>query len=55
MLPLNVEPLFTLSTTNPLSGDTDAVILPLAIKLDTNTSSAKAVLGMSKRPLPLPL
>ena len=55
ILPLNVEPLSSLSTTNPLSGDTEAVILPLAIKLDTNTSSANAVLGISNNPLPLPL
>ena len=55
MLPLNVEPLSSLSTTNPLSGDTDAVILPLAIKLEINTSSAKADFGISNNPLPLPL
>ena len=30
-LPLNVEPLAIASTKNPLLGDTDAVILPLAI------------------------
>ena len=55
ILPLNVEPLSSLSTTNPLSGETDAVILPLAIKLEINTSSAKADLGISNKPLPLPL
>ena len=53
--PVKVEPLSILSTTNPLSGNTDAVTLPLAIKFDINTSSANAVLGMLNRSLPLPL
>ena len=35
ILPLNIDPLSILSTTNPKSGDTDAVTLPLAIR---NTS-----------------
>ena len=51
-LPLNVEPLSTLSTTNPKSGETDAVTLPLVIR---NTSWDNADCGISKRFLPLPL
>ena len=35
-LPLNVEPNSTEVTTNPKSGETDAVTLPLAIKVAVN-------------------
>ena len=51
-LPLNVEPLSTEVTTNPVSGDTEAVTLPLTIR---NTSLANADCGISNNPLPLPL
>ena len=51
-LPLNVLPLFIEVTNNPVSGDTDAVTLPLTIR---NTSLANADCGISNKPLPLPL
>ena len=51
-LPVNVEPLIGESTTNPLSGLTEAVILPLAILV---TSCDNADNGMLNNPAPLPL
>ena len=53
--PKNSDPLAVEVTTNPLLGDTEAVTLPLAIKSEINASSERAVLGMLKRSLPLPL
>ena len=55
MLPLKVEPLATLCTTNPNSSLTEAVTLPLDIILEINASSANAALGISNNPPPLPL
>ena len=55
ILPLNMEPLNTEVTTNPNSSLTEAVTLPLAIKLEINASSANAALGISNNPSPLPL
>ena len=54
-LPLNVEPLIVDSTTNPNSFVTDAVTLPLVIKLDNNASGANAERGIPNKPTPLPL
>ena len=54
-LPLNIEPLISDVTTNPNSSLTEAVTLPLAIKLEINASSANAALGISNNPSPLPL
>ena len=47
-----VDPTSGDSTTNPLSGETDAVTEPDAI---LNASSLKALCGISNKPLPLPL
>ena len=52
ILPVNCEPVPKDSTLNPNTGDTDALMLPLAI---LNTSSDNAERGMSNNPLPLPL
>ena len=52
ILPLNVEPLAIASTKNPLLGDTDAVILPLAI---LKTSAENADNGILNNPSPLPV
>ena len=46
------EPLATDSTTNPLSGNAEAVTLPLAI---LNNSCDSAENGISVNPAPLPL
>ena len=66
-LPLKVEPLSTLTspkkveplsievTTNPSSGVTEAVILPLVINVDKSASSVIADLGMLNKFAPLPL
>ena len=66
-LPLNEEPLSTLTspkkvepisvevTTNPSTGEVDAVTLPLAINADKSASSVSAVFGISNRLAPLPL
>ena len=51
-LPLIVDPTSGDCTTNPLSGDTEAVTLPLAIR---NTSWDNADCGISNKPAPLPL
>ena len=53
--PVNVEPLSGEITTNPKSGDTDAVTEPDANAVDVNASGANAVLGISNNPAPLPL
>jgi hypothetical protein len=53
--PLNVEPLATEVTKNPLLSLTEAVTLPLAINDDTCASSVKAERGISNNPAPLPL
>ena len=56
--PLNVEPLSIDFTTNPLSGDTEAVTLPLFISVETSASIAScesAVNGISNKSAPLPL
>ena len=55
ILPLNVEPLATDFTTNPSASVTDAVTLPLAIKLEISASGDKAVLGILNNLSPLPL
>ena len=52
ILPLNILPESTEVTTNPLSGLTDAVTLPLAIRLE---SPDNADCGISNKFLPLPL
>ena len=52
ILPLKVEPLAIEVTNKPVSGATEAVTLPLAIR---NTSLANADCGISNNPLPLPL
>ena len=66
-LPLNEEPLCTLTspkkveplsievTTNPSSGLTEAVTLPLTISVDNNASSVSAFFGISNKLAPLPL
>ena len=54
-LPLNVEPLSIDITKNPISGVTDAVTLPLAIRVVNNASGVKAERGMFDNPAPLPL
>ena len=53
--PVKVEPLSTLFTLKPNSGDTDAVTLPLAITVTSKASGASAALGISNNPAPLPL
>ena len=53
--PVNCEPLSGDITTNPKSGDTDAVTEPDANAVDVNASGANAVLGISNNPAPLPL
>ena len=52
--PVNSEPLSSDTTTNPLSGVTDAVTEPVAIEVATKASGAKAVLGISNNLAPLP-
>ena len=52
---MNVEPLTTEVTKNPVSGLTDAVTLPLANTVVNNASGVKAERGISNNPLPLPL
>ena len=54
-LPVNSEPLVSDITTNPLSGDTEAVTEPLCIVVAATTSSASADNGISNNPAPLPL
>ena len=54
ILPLKVEPLVTDSTTNPLSIETDAVTLPVAIFTDSSASGASAERGILNKPCPLP-
>ena len=54
-LPVNSEPLSEDSTLNPNCGDTEAVTLPLAIKVDNKASGDNAALGISNNPAPLPL
>ena len=54
ILPLNVEPLSNDLTTNPKSGLTEAVTLPLFISVETNASSVNAALGMLNNCSPLP-
>jgi len=51
-LPLNIEPLFTEVTTNPASGETEAVTLPLTINDDNKASSVSAERGISNNNLP---
>ena len=46
ILPLKIEPLSTEVTTNPKSGDTEAVTEPLTIKDESKASSVSADLGM---------
>ena len=53
--PLNVEPLSTEVTKNPVSGDTDAVTAPLIIKFVSNASSVNAERGILNKFSPLPL
>ena len=53
--PKKVEPLSTEVTTNPSSGDVDAVTEPDAINAESNASSVSAVLGISNNSAPLPL
>ena len=53
--PINVEPLSTELTTNPVFGATDAVTEPDLISVDINASDVKAERGISDNPLPLPL
>ena len=55
ILPLKVEPRSGEITKNPVSGDTDAVTLPLAMRAEICASSVKADLGISNKSLPLPL
>ena len=50
ILPLNVDPLAIDVTTNPNSSLTEAVTLPLAIKLESCASSVKAERGMLNNP-----
>ena len=54
-LPLNVEPLTTDFTKNPVSGATDAVTEPLLISVEINASTVKAERGISNNLAPLPL
>ena len=54
-LPLNVEPLTTEVTKNPVSGDTEAVTEPLFISVDINASKVNAERGISNSLAPLPL
>ena len=53
--PLNVEPLSIEVTTNPSSGDTDAVTDPLVMNVDNSASSVSAERGISNKSSPLPL
>ena len=52
--PVNCEPLNTDSTLNPNCGVTDAVTLPLVIKVDKSASGVNAERGISNNLAPLP-
>ena len=45
--PVKIEPLFGEITTNPSAGETEAVTLPLCIRVEATTSSANADNGIS--------
>ena len=53
--PKKVDPLSTEVTTNPSTGETDAVTEPLLILLLISASSVSADFGISNKSLPLPL